>query len=262
MAHLTQQSIGAIIDNYADAIEGGNRHNSGTSYRGIPGTFTNDERIRTGVDNTITADGAGDTTTIAVSTGDWPQGRWKKTNSPGFFLVCTSGADQAVSAGRRITDWDNTAKEFTTDAFPVAPGDTATFNVYQGFRRLPNNIDIDGELSNIPLGGDRFFDIALLPQERSDYLGNGVETWNGNLRVRLRLVNFSRLHDSRARVAENLTIIASALTRSALPDHRDGTYTRALLPPIEAPELIVDDDQKTVMALDMPIVYRVDRTFF
>jgi hypothetical protein len=265
MAHLAQQAIGAILDNYADVIEGGNAYNSGTSYKGIPGTQTSDDQIRNGSDGSFATSGAGDTTTLAYASGNWPQTRWLKSNSPGYFAYDTNG--NASGEARRITDWDNTAKEFTTDAFSAAPGSGATISVYQGFKRIPNDIDIlgDPEQSGFADGYDRYFDLSLRPTSTLDWYGNNTETWAGVLRLLLRFVKFAREHDHQARCAENLTIIASAMTIQAGPgtsiDHRDGTYTRALFAPEGEPEVIVDDDSKIVMQIEFPIHYRINRSF-
>ena len=70
MAHISSQAPGAILDHYADVIEGGNAYAGGTSYYGIPGRYSNDWGLRTGADTPLTSTGVGTTTTIYVS-GDW-----------------------------------------------------------------------------------------------------------------------------------------------------------------------------------------------
>lgn len=265
VAHLVQQAVGFIIDNYADVIEGGNSYRgSGTAHKGIPGTYSSDAGLRTGNDHTFTTSGAGTTTSLAFASGNWPQTRWVKSNTPGFFAYDSSGA--ASGEARRITNWDNTGKTFTTDAFSVAPGSGAVIKVYQGFKRIPNGIDIlaDAEGEAFGSGYDRSFDIALFPTTPLNLYGNNTQTWSGRLHLRLRLEKFARAHDHHERCAENLTIIASAMTIQAGPgtsiDHRDGTYTRAIFPPESGADVVIDDSNKIVLGVDFPIIYTVNRS--
>lgn len=262
MAHIATNTIGAIIDHYADVIEGGNAYNSGSSYLGIPGTYSRDPGLLRGDDTPLTATAAGNTTTIEIaSTYSWASNRWVRDDVPNFWLLCTSGATSAVNEARRITAWNNTTKRFTCDAFPEAPGDAAEFDVLQGFKRLPNTVDPFAEDTESPGGYDRRFHITLTPQAPRDWYGAGTETWDGELAVTLRLLKHARMHNAKQSVAENLGILASAMTLSASPDHRDSTYVRALLRPTEAAEIVTEDQHKIVAALRFPIIYRVQRGF-
>jgi len=259
MTHASSQNPGAILDHYADVIEGGNAYASGTSYYGIPGRYSADWGLRTGADTPITADAAGDTTTIAYSSGDWDESRWVKERSPGFFLLCTSGDDAATNKARRITGWDNTAKEFTVDAFPAAPGDAAEFAVLQGFKRLPNGVDVFADETEVEGGYDRYFDLSLVPTQRLDWGGDGTATYQGLLAITLRLLKHGRLHDWRMSITDNVTLLGNILTSNGSgQDHRDGTYVRMLAPPETAPS-IEEDTTKIVAAMPLRIVYRVQR---
>lgn len=254
--HLSSEAIGTILDHTADVIEGGNAYNSGTSYRGIPGTYPSDEGLRTGGEGSFTATGTPTTTVIANSaaTAD-PLARWVKDDVPGFFLV-----DETQEAARRITSWDPSALEFTTDAFPAAASNGDTILIRQGFKRIPNQVDISQDVEGFPSGFDRFFDVTLEVGTPLEFYGAGTQTWQGELLIWLRLQHFGRVHDLKAAVAENLMFIASMVQRGANPDHRESSYTRAILPPEAGPDIEVDEN-KTVGTIRLPIVYRINRLF-
>jgi hypothetical protein len=257
MAHLTSQDVGSILDNFADVVEGGTAYRgAGTAYTGVPGTRSNDSGLRTGGDDSFVATGVPTATVIPLATGDWVESRWVKDNSPGFFLV-----DDLREEARRIVAWDNTAKEFTVgEAFSAAPDPGDTFTVRQGFKRLPNNVDIfdpEDDGPGISEGFDRRFDIDLVPLERAEFYGNGLETWSGELRVSVRMERHSRLHDYRKSATENAVIIASALQRMA---HYSGTLVRALLP-MEAPPEVEATPAAAVQTVVLPIWYRFARAF-
>jgi hypothetical protein len=257
MAHVSSQAIGYILDNYADVIEGGTTwRGSGTSYAGIPGTQSNDSFLRDYT--TITATAAGSTTAIVASAVDAASERWERGNTAGFFLRCDTGADGSTDYARRITAWNNTTKTFTVDAFPVAPGDAATFTPLQGFKRLPNGIDIEASGTAMQSGFDRYFDLSLISTAQRDMNGGGYETHDGELVVRVRFLKYSQLHKIRESAAENMAILRSVIQRG---DHRDGTYVRAIRPPESAPEVVTDDAEKLVLAQRFPITYRIVRTF-
>lgn len=262
MAHISTQAIGSILDHYADVIEGGNAYNSGDSYYGIPGRYSRDPGLLSGDDTPLAAEGAGDATTVNLaSTYSWPQRRWVRDDGAPYFLLCTAGATAAIGEARRITAWDNSAKNFTVDAFSAAPGSAGEFIVLEGFRRLPDTIDVNAEATASPGGYDRSFNLALTPLAPRDQYGNGTETWDGILTLTLRLLKHGRLHQWQASAIENVTYLCSVMTLGSNPDHRDGTYVRALLPIAAAPEILHDDETKIVSAAQMPIVYRIERGF-
>lgn len=260
MAHLSSQAIGSILDHYADVIEGGNAYNSGTSFSGVPGRYPNDHGLRTAVDTPLSADSAGTTTSIVVASSySWESARWVKTGQPGFFLLCTAGATAAQNEARRITGWNNTTKTFTVDAFSTAPGASGTFTVMQGFKRIPNGLDINDEDVGTEEGYDRFFDLSLTPESVENLYGNSTETWRGTLALRLRIMKHARIRDWRRSAAENIAILSSWLPGGTNADHTDGTYVRALFHP-DAPE-IEEDNKKIVATVQFPIMYRVQRGF-
>lgn len=253
MAHLSSQNVGVILDNYADVIEGGSAYRgSGTAYTGIPGRRSNDFGLRVDGEDSFTATGTPTTTVVPYSSGDWEQSRWVKDNAPGYFLVDDTGEE-----ARRITAWDNTAKEFTVgEAFTTAPANGATIAIRQGFKRLPNNVDIFDEDTGSAEGFDRRFDLELVPSGRAEFYGSGLETWQGELTLRLRIERHSRLHDYRKSATENAVLIASALQRTA----HSGDYVRALLP-MQSPPAVEATAQVAIQTIVLPIWYRFTRAF-
>lgn|SRR3990167_7855141 len=259
-----QQALGAIFDSYADVIEGGTTwRGSGTAFRGIPGRQSNDQGLRSGDDTPLSADAAGTTTTVDVaSTKSWDESRWVKTDTPGFFLLCTDAVNTAnENAARRITAWNNTTKIFTTDAFPEATSNGDDFDVLQGFKRLPNQLDIEDDDSAAADGYDRMFSLRADPGEQLEYFGSGKATYKTELDLRLRINKFGRHHDANASALENLAIMRSIICKGASPDHRDGTYTMALIATGASAKRVKDDVNKVVYVDSYTLIYRVDLTY-
>jgi hypothetical protein len=263
MSHVSSQGIGVILDSYADVIEGGSSwRGSGTSFRGIPGTQSNDAGLRLGTDTPLTATAASTTTAFTVAGGSWDSSRWVKHDTPGFFAVCTSATNAAnVDAARRITGWDNTTKVFTVDALPAALALGDVFTIRQGFKRIPNGVDIEADDTRHEHGFDRFFHLSMMAGEQADWHGSGVATYKSTLEVRLRFLKYARIHDAVATALENLAIIRAVVTKGASPDHRDGTYTRALLPQGKSSDVVKDDKLKVVVLDRYDIFYRINTTF-
>lgn len=260
MSHVSAQAIGDICAHYADVVEGGTAwRGSGTSFRGIPGTYSNDAGLRSGDDTPLTSTGSAATTTFAVSGGSWNSSRWAKTDTPGFFAVCTAATNGGnVGAARRITGWNDTTKIFTVDAFPAATAVGDVFDIRQGFKRIPNGVDLEDEAAG---GFDRFFHLSALAGEPLEYFGSGTITYRTTLELRLRLLKYSRVHDMVAAAMENLAILRPIICRGGLPDHRETTYTRALSPMSGASSVIVDDKNKVVVRDSYQLIYRIDTTF-
>jgi hypothetical protein len=263
MGHVSSQAIGAILAHYSDVIEGGTTwRGSGTSFRGIPGTYSNDAGLRSGADTPLTSTGSAATTTFAVSGGDWASDRWVKTDGPGYFAVCTSATNtQNVDAARRITGWNNTTKVFTVDAFPAATTSGDVFAIRQGFKRLPNGVDLEAGGAEFKSGFDRYFELRASPGEPMDYHGAGTMTYRTTLDLRLRLLKYGRQHDIVAAALENLAIIRPIICRGYLPDHRETTYTRALIPMGNSADVVVNDDHKVIVRDEYTLIYRVDTSF-
>lgn len=257
---IFQQALGSILDNYADAIEGGTTwRGSGTAYRGIPGIGSNDPDLRSGDDTPITASGNGTTTSVVYASGTWAASRWARTDTPGYFLECTSATNAAnVSAARRITAWTLGTKTFTTDAFPAATTSGDVFTVLQGYKRLPNQFDISTDADE---GLDRMFQLRASVGEVLEYFGNGKMTFKTELEVLVRFLKAGREHDAIDSALTNMAIMRPVLTKGSSPDHRDGTYTMALLPTDGDIDEVINDSKKIVLRDKYVLLYRVDTTF-
>jgi hypothetical protein len=262
MTTVLNQSLNDIVENYADVIEGGNSYRgSGTAYRGIPGTYPNDPELRSGADTPQTVVGTSvSTTTFDVTGVSWNEDRWVKTNAPGYWALCNTAGDNFEQA-RKITAYNNTTKVFTVgSAFTAAPSAADSMVMLQGFKRLPNDVDIEAEETESPTGWDRFFSLTLEPGERLEYFGSGVETYITEMVLKLRILKKERPRDAVASAFENINILRSAIKRGANPDHRDGTYTRALWAKSGA-EVVKDDQHKIVMQQAFQLVYRINSEF-
>ena len=260
MSHISSEAVGSICEHYSDVIEGGTTwRGSGTSFRGIPGTYSNDPGLRSAADTPLTSTGSAATTTFAVSGGSWESSRWVKADTPGFFAVCTSATNaQNVDAARRITGWNNTTKVFTVDAFPAATASGDVFAIRQGFKRIPNGIDIQDEADG---GFDRFFHLTATAGEPLEWFGGGNITYKTTLELRLRFLKYARAHDLVAAAMENLAIIRPIICRGGLPDHRETSYTRALVPIGGASKIETDDKTKVVVVDSYDLIYRVSTNF-
>lgn len=261
MAHISTESVGDILDNYADAIEGGNSYRgSGTSYGGIPGLESNDDGLRNGSDGSITASANGTTTTIVYGSGTWATSRWVKSETPSFYAVCTSAANEDnEGAARKITNWALGTTTFTTIAFPSATTSGDVFTVLQGFKRLPNTVDIENEETEVGSGWDRFFRLDMLPGEPTEFYGSGVRNYSSVMNVRLRLLKYGRDRDARDSVLANLRILRDGIVDSS---HTGGsTLIRAAIPENGTEDILTDDANKVVGQIGVRVYYRVSTTF-
>jgi hypothetical protein len=258
MATILNQAVGDIIENYADVIEGGNSYRgSGTVYRGIPGNYPNDSNLRDGTDTPLTVVGTTvSTTTFDVTGHSWEQARWVKTQSPGFWALCNTAGSNFGQA-RKITGYNNTTKVFTVaPAFSAAPSANDSMVILQGFKRIPNSIDIEDDHVKLVDGYDRRFHLKMGPGKPTAYSGTGARTYRTELQLRLRLTKKDRVHDTEASLLDNLAALSSPIETGANPDHRDGTYTRAIWVE-EEPETLKDDQYKIVVSQKFVLVYRI-----
>lgn len=261
MSTVLNQTIGAILDSYADVIEGGSTYRgSGSSFRGVPGVYSVDEGLRLGVDTPLTVVGGASCTTTTfnvASTYSWTSSRWVKADSPAFWAFCTTDAGLSnLHQARKITGWNNTTKVFTVDpAFTAAPTANDVMTIKQGFKRLPNHLDIEDKSTESPDGWDRYFQLMADDGKQLPWFGAGVRTYETTMTLRLRIVKHARERDAIASAMENMSILRVALSLGANPDHRDGTYTRALIS--EAAPTMVKDQLKIVITQPFRLIYRI-----
>ncbi len=258
MATVLNQAMSAIMRNYADVIEGGNSYRgSGTVYRGIPGTYPYDDGVRNGDDTPLTvADGDfNSTTTFEATAGSWATSRWVPESGPGFWAFCNTAGDNYQQA-RKVTGYQDSSTVFTVaPAFSGSPSAADSMVMLQGFKRIPNTVDIEAEEVGVDGGYDRHFHLFALPGVDEDRSGRGVRSKRTELNLRLRLLKHSRVHDVVASAFENLAILTAAIESSHSPDHRDGTYTTALWAE-EAAEEVVNDNIKVVVLQKFVLIYQ------
>ena len=257
MATVLNQPISYILRNYADVIEGGNSYRGdGTAYRGVPGTYPYDDGLRSGSDTPLTVVGSSvSTTTFDVASGAWPLTRWVPESGPGFWALCNTAGSNFGQA-RKITGWDPSTLIFTVaPAFSAAPSASDSMVILQGFKRAPNTIDIESEDVGAESGYDRHFHLFAIAGEDEDRSGRGVRTKRTELNLRLRFLKHSREHDVAASAFENLAMITAAIESSHSPDHRDGTYTRALWAEGTAEET-VNDKSRVVVLQKFTLIYQ------
>lgn len=267
MTVLLDTALASLLHNYADAIEGGNGwRGSGTAYKGIPGRYSNDPGLRD-ADATLTVSAAVSTTQFRVATpSQWRANRWTPDNCGAFWVLGATGT--LVGKHRKLTAYAYTAAvvdppadaygTFTVGtAFGSAPQPADTFSVLQGFKRVPNGVDIEGDRGTTD-GYDRCFHLSANPGKVLNWYGSSVAVYETTLRLRLRLCKFSRLHDWTAAVMTNAAIIRQALVRR---EHYDGVYTMALSPLGGECVVIKDDKDKVVVQDSYRLLYQVRQDF-
>lgn len=251
MSAIMQQATATILDHMAEVIEGTNGNN------GIPGVYSHDELLRGGAPSnlSITATGGTGDNTIQYTSGAYAADRWVKTNIPGFWLLCYSATNSGnVSAARKISAWTQSTTSFTTASFPanITTGDK--FYVLEGFKRLPDGVDIE---SAFDVGFDRSFRLEALPGTSLGFYGSGLRTYDTTVILRLRLLKHHKDTTSRASVFENLRVLKDAL---ALKTNWESSYTRFLDSESSDVDIQIDDAGKVVAAISFRLVYRVDIT--
>jgi hypothetical protein len=252
-----QNTIGFIIDNYSDAIEGGNSYRgSGTAYNGICGAYSHNEHE----DTAITATSGSTTTIVDTAFSDSVGSAAVRTDAPPFFALCSSQATltRNTGAARKITAYATGTNTFTVaPAFTDAVAATDVFALKEGFKRAPDNIDINGD-GEAAGGFDRFFRFEMMPGKLAGWFGNGREQYESTLEIQLRIMKRSRDRNAVSSAMENVLMFRSILPRGA---HRDGTYTQNLSAMAEEPKILDEDEQRVIVSDKYAITYRVSADF-
>lgn len=256
-ASMFSQNLDGVLDNYADAVEGGNSwRGSGTAYKGIPGVGSVDADVRAGL--TLTVATAVSSTVFAVTPASptWRADKWSTANGPAYWAVGASGT--VVGQHRKITGYAPATGRFTVAA-AFSPAEVAndTLTVLQGFKRLPNGVDIETDES-APEGYDRYFHLSAIAGRPLRWHGSGHMTFETRLLLRLRLLKYGRLHDWTAMAMTNLAMLRAALVRR---EHYDGTYVRALTPLDGESAIAVNDKSKIVVQDSYRLVYGISQAF-
>jgi hypothetical protein len=236
------ETIGTILDDYATVIEGG-FSSAGTEYKGIPGNYSNHPDIRNGNDTPMTTIAAGDTTSVMVASSyTYDNNRWAKDETPPWFVYCS------VYGG------------VATPSPATKVGSGSTIVLKEGFKRLPNHVDIEDEGPSIANGYDRFFQLTALPGKRDTFFGDGYHTYRTKMELRLRILKYARARDAIASVLENMMIIRSIITRGYNPNHRPN-YVRALLAQDTEPKIEKQDLQKVIAVDEFDLIYSVSAAY-
>jgi uncharacterized Zn-binding protein involved in type VI secretion len=254
MSALTE-TPGDILDNYADAIEGGNSYRgSGTAYNGIPSARSFDDRLSTGETAT-----AGSTTTakiggISAAVG----GQLVRTGAAPYFLLCTAQNSGTGNTGyaRKITGHDGTDTFTVAPAFAEAVANGDTFSVEEGFYRMRDVADIEAEDTESKGGHDRVFSVELSPGRRLDWFGTGYEQYSSVMTIVLRLLKQGRERTARQSLLENAHRMIAIIPSSDLR----GDYVQVVDALTEEPE-VEEDATKVVVRLNFRIQYRLDATY-
>jgi hypothetical protein len=248
MTALVAEDLASALHNYADAIEGGNSYRgSGTSYKGIPGLHSSDEKLLRDGYSSITVSSNGTTTTIPYASGSWANADWVKTNTPGFWAVDSNDEHRKISA------WDNTGKEFTVAAFTTAPAQNDTILIQQGFKRVPEGMS----LMTMASGYDRLFELRTDGNGVDEgYSGAGVATYRVPMILAVRLLKYGKDRTSHACVLTNLKILTEGLLNTT---HRSGVV-RALIAD-GAGSVAEEDSEKVIAEQTFDLIYRISTVF-
>lgn len=248
-------SIGAILDNFADAIEGGNSYRgSGTAYKGIPSTRSFDDLETTGLNAT-----AGSTTTATIGAVDADEaGYMVREYAPPFFLLCTAQAAGSGNTGaaRKITQHDGTDTFTVAPAFAetVASGDT--FSIAEGFKRMRDIVDVESD-DGIAGGLDRIFSLDMLPGKRLPIYGNGYEWHESTMDLYIRIHKKGRERTARQAILENAQQMRTILTRL---DVR-GDYVQLVDVLDSQPEIFSENKDRITIRDRYRVKYRVDASY-
>jgi len=261
-----EEDLATVLDNYGDVIEGGNAYRgSGTKYFGVPGFHAHDELEGTA----ITAAAGGDTDTLihdgAIS--DALAARLVRVDTPAMFVRCTSQAALAGNVGgaRRIASYTASTNTFElAAAFTDSIAATDVFTTMVGFKRAPDNIDIERDEGQSELAFDRTFSLDAPAGVRAEWYGNGVQQFETTLTVQLRHMKHARSRRATEHALANIALMRSIITRG---DQRDtvanggSAHVQILEATGAAPEVVVDDELKVVVADRYRLVYRLNSTF-
>lgn len=244
------ESLGDVLDAYADVIEGGNAYRgSGTSWPGVPGVESRYSRI--GEIGTLTASVVTPSaTSIPVSSPPTiASNEFVKERTPPYFLHCLAAtANENEGAARKISAYSTGT--FTTAAFPENVEDGDTFALREGFVRIPNGVDIESLAAQD--GYDRTFHLAADVGEREDWFGDGYHYYRTELSLRLRLLKHKRARTDTESAWRNMARIQTFLTHGLYRP----SAVRAVLMTGASTSTLVDDDSKVVIQANMPMIYR------
>lgn len=263
-------ALTAITNTFMYVIEGGTP-NGTIYYPGVPayGFEEDDELIGglTGV-STVTAAAGSNTTQIVTATdhtlthpklatkfGPSSGGSYEKLY-PGFLVGQT-----APNAGvvRRIEQWvGTTITVYGGASFPYTVSVADTFQILLGFRRAPDNIDLDSPNAGAPNAWDRFYTLNALPGRRIGWYGNGIEHYETELELTVRFLKKSRARRVMNHALTNMFALRAVLAKPSSRDHTK--YIQTVSTFESEPDIVLDDAQHIVVRDRFQLTYRVDTT--
>jgi len=251
------ESIGDILDNFADAIEGGKDYRGGfaAAYKGVPSAQSMD--YRESATNSLATAGSTTTATmgdIAASAGL----RAVRSDAAPFFLLCVSQASGSGNTGaaRKITSHNGVDTFVVAPAFPEAVANGDRLAIVEGFKRMRDVTDIEAE-DGIAGGLDRTFSLRLVPGRRLPWYGNGYETFESTMELTIRLLKKGRERTARKSALENIQQMRTILTRL---DVR-GNYVQLVDVLSTLPETVEDTADKVVIKDKYRVVYRLSAAY-
>jgi len=239
-------------------IEGGNAYAGGTAFKGIPGLHSVNELAGT----VLTADSTStsDDEIEADDLSDTIAARLVRDDGAPFFIQCTTGAATIKGSARKLSTYTAASNTYTTAAvFPSTPQDGDTFTIYEGFKRAPDNWDLDSDEVGTPAGFDRHFRLSFIPGQRYDHRGDCSHFYETVMELRVRFLRHGRDQLVIDSVVDNMARISSIITRQ---EHRDpGGLVQFLGAEDSESEVVTDDKDKIVMADRFKLIYRVPSAF-
>ncbi|HDL48460.1 MAG TPA: hypothetical protein ENH33_00660 [Actinobacteria bacterium] len=255
---ILAETIGTILDNYADVIEGGNAHRgAGSVYKGIPGTRTWDNWAKDNGAGLVVDAGVSSTTAIELTGVPAANAaELVREKAPPFYVVATTAASAGVTgAARKISAHDG-AVTFTTAAFPGVVVADDVVAIAEGFKRTPDHFDPEADTEEESPGDfDRFFRLTMGAGQRRAWHGNGTAMYQTTLFVDLRLLRRTRQHEDEAAALENANRIADVVCRG---EHR-GDNT--MLVTQEGVSILKQDQNKTVSRIALNLIYQLNTSY-
>jgi hypothetical protein len=155
------------------------------------------------------------------------------------------------------TPGTNDGTQFTVAAaFTNSPAAADTVTMLQGFKRVPNGVDIEAD-EGASEGYDRVFHLLADAGKRAEWSGSGAWLFETQLKLRVRFVKFGRLHDWTNAAITNMAILRAGLARTI---HYETTYMRALIPDGSI-DITHEDNNKLVAEDTFRLFYRLDTSF-
>jgi hypothetical protein len=251
-------SVSDVLDNYADAIEGGNSYAGGTEYKGICSysSFSlGNAAGNTSAEYLLTATGGTTSTIVVANASAYPD--WlSSTDRPPFFALAVNGNN--AGAARRITAINTTTNTFTVSpVFPYTVAASNSLYLLEGFKRLPDTFDPRSDEAD-SLAFERYFHLSCGAGRMLPWHGNGTHTFETTLTLNILLAKKQRVR----RMSYN-ALLFSHIFREFLPkgEHRNSGnllgVTVLYLNPYESEDTIRETENRIIIEDTYRMAYRV-----